>query len=145
MAEEKTTRRTFLQRLLQGTVAAGALGVFGALFAYLFPPRRTFLPTKRQQKVGKASEFQIGKAKSIIFKGEPLLVLRLRAGFVALSAICTHRGCIVAWDEKRQVIACPCHGGIFDAQGNVLAGLPTRSLRPFRAEVVNGELYVAEP
>lgn len=133
-----------MQRLLQGTVVAGVLSVFGALFAYLFPPRRAFLPTKYRQKVGKASDFQIGKAKSIVFKGEPLLLLRLPAGFVALSAICTHRGCIVSWDEKRQVISCPCHGGIFDPNGNVLAGLPTRSLRPFRAEVVNGELYVAE-
>ena len=31
-------------------------------------------------------------------------------GFYALSAICTHLGCLTAWKPELGIIACPCHG-----------------------------------
>jgi Rieske Fe-S protein len=35
-------------------------------------------------------------------------------GFVAYSAVCTHRGCTVAYEEGSGELACPCHGSVFD-------------------------------
>jgi Rieske Fe-S protein len=46
----------------------------------------------------------------------------------ALSATCTHLGCRVGWDAKAARFRCPCHGGVFDAQGNVVEGPPPRPL-----------------
>jgi Rieske Fe-S protein len=43
---------------------------------------------------------------------------------LAISAGCTHLGCIVTWDEGQQIFKCPCHDGRFDAEGNVLSGPP---------------------
>ena len=46
----------------------------------------------------------------------------------ALSATCTHLGCQVRWDAAETKFRCPCHGGVFDAAGNVLGGPPLRPL-----------------
>ena len=46
----------------------------------------------------------------------------------ALSGTCTHLGCQVRWDADSTRFRCPCHGGVFDADGNVVAGPPPRPL-----------------
>jgi Rieske Fe-S protein len=42
----------------------------------------------------------------------------------ALSATCTHLGCRVSWNLQTKHFHCPCHGGIYDRDGKVLAGPP---------------------
>ena len=46
----------------------------------------------------------------------------------AMSATCTHLGCQVQWDSKGKKFRCPCHGGVYAADGSVLEGPPPRSL-----------------
>jgi cytochrome b6-f complex iron-sulfur subunit len=143
--EVDSERRTFLSRLLTGSLAIGFLSALGAILAYLFPPeRREFNPGRMRLKVGRADEFAVGEGKQVLFHGRPVWVIRLKGGFVALSAVCTHQGCIVTWDEKRALLRCPCHGGLFDTDGNVVAGLPRRPLPHLRVEVLGGEVFISE-
>ena len=53
----------------------------------------------------------------------------------ALSATCTHLGCQVRWDTETTKFRCPCHGGVFDAQGNVVSGPPPRALDRIDAQI----------
>ncbi|MGI5141759.1 MULTISPECIES: FAD-dependent oxidoreductase [unclassified Streptomyces] len=48
----------------------------------------------------------------------------------ALSARCTHLGCLVAFSRAEQAWECPCHGSRFGLDGRVLQGPATRPLEP---------------
>ena len=49
-------------------------------------------------------------------------------GYRALSSTCTHLSCRVRWESERKRFECPCHGGVYDREGRVVAGPPPRPL-----------------
>ncbi|MGV3762234.1 FAD-dependent oxidoreductase [Parapedobacter sp.] len=46
----------------------------------------------------------------------------------ALNPVCTHAGCLVAWNNAEKSWDCPCHGGRYDISGKVLTGPPRKDL-----------------
>lgn len=60
----------------------------------------------------------------------------------ALSATCTHLGCQVRWDAPATCFRCPCHGGVFDARGQVVEGPPPRPLDRVETRVEAGTVLV---
>lgn len=65
-------------------------------------------------------------------------------GYRALSATCTHLGCRVAWDAGSGHYKCPCHGGTFARDGQVVSGPPPEGLHrlPVRVNPETAELEV---
>src|SRR5262249_41216819 len=64
----------------------------------------------------------------------------------ALSAICTHMGCILDWNERTRQVDCPCHAASFDREG-VIQPTPEYPYRPpplirIPVKVENGEVFV---
>jgi cytochrome b6-f complex iron-sulfur subunit len=51
-----------------------------------------------------------------------IFVVHEKEGLYALSAVCTHLGCLSVWKPEAGVIGCPCHGSAFQRDGSVLAG-----------------------
>lgn len=60
----------------------------------------------------------------------------------ALQSTCTHLGCRTAYDRRSKRILCPCHGGVFDVQGNVVEGPPPAPLPSLATRVENGQVMV---
>lgn len=66
------------------------------------------------------------------------------SNYRALAATCTHLGCGVRWDSPSQQFRCPCHGGVYDREGRVVAGPPPRPLQrlPVRVNPQTSEVEV---
>jgi Rieske Fe-S protein len=62
---------------------------------------------------------------------------------IAISAGCTHLECIVTWDESQKIFKCPCHNGIYDAEGRVISGPPPAPLRRHQTKIEGAKLFVA--
>ncbi len=140
----ETTRRSFVSKLFTGTLLAWMGGAIAAMIAYLFPPSEVSSALGPQRvKVGKADDILPGEGKLTLVDDEPVWVVRLGTGFVGMSAWCTHKGCVIKWDEEGRLFRCPCHEGQFDERGNVTSGLPRRPLTRFRVGLVHGDLYVS--
>ena len=70
-----------------------------------------------------------GEGRVLRVEGKDLAVSRDAEGNLhAVSAICTHMGCRVAFNGAEQSWDCPCHGSRFDLDGQVLNGPATRAL-----------------
>jgi menaquinol-cytochrome c reductase iron-sulfur subunit len=48
--------------------------------------------------------------------------------FLVLSVNCAHLGCPVEWFAQSQLFMCPCHGGVYYANGEHASGPPPRGL-----------------
>lgn len=64
--------------------------------------------------------------------------------FVVLSTVCTHLGCGVHWKGDREEFFCPCHGGVFDKEGQRIAGPPRRPLKRYQTRVEGEMLQIFE-
>lgn len=64
-----------------------------------------------------------GEGQVVELGGEKVAVFRDEQGSLqALSAACTHLGCIVSWNNAERSWDCPCHGSRFASSGDVLHG-----------------------
>ncbi len=133
-------RRKFLYGMLAGLGA-----VIGAASAW--PVFRFLSPIKSgggsDQVLVALAQVAPGKAHLFQYLGKPAVVLQTSPGqFVALSAVCTHLGCVVAWQEQAGEFLCPCHGGRFSANGQVLAGPPPKPLEQLAVAVDGDQLRI---
>nr|WP_269859605.1 FAD-dependent oxidoreductase [Streptomyces sp. RPT161] len=72
-----------------------------------------------------------GGGAVVRWKGQHRAVHRDDEGALhAVSAVCSHLGCLVAFNEVERSWDCPCHGSRFSIGGEVLHGPATAALQP---------------
>jgi menaquinol-cytochrome c reductase iron-sulfur subunit len=148
------TRRQFLTwiSVALGGVGAALVGipVISFLLAPLFEkPRQSWRP------VGDADHFKIGETVQVAFTDpSPLPWAGVTAAtavwlrreskdqFTAFAVNCSHLGCPVQWIPDGQLFLCPCHGGVYYANGTVAAGPPPRSLTTYNVRVNAGQVEI---
>ncbi|MBU1626321.1 ubiquinol-cytochrome c reductase iron-sulfur subunit [bacterium] len=88
-------------------------------------------------------EVEVGNAVIRKFRNKPVIVIRnSETNVYALSAVCTHLGCVVKWDQDTRQILCPCHSAIFDVRGNVIGGPAPSPLQVFDIKISGKKLII---
>ena len=62
--------------------------------------------------------------------------------FQVFAVNCAHLGCPVRWFPQSGLFMCPCHGGVYYADGSRAAGPPPRGLFEYEYKVQNGKLLI---
>jgi glycine/D-amino acid oxidase-like deaminating enzyme/nitrite reductase/ring-hydroxylating ferredoxin subunit len=74
-------------------------------------------------------ELAPGDAAIMKIDGDNVAAFKDENGVVhAVSAVCTHMGCIVGWNRTDRTWDCPCHGSRFELSGEVIHGPATQPL-----------------
>ncbi len=71
-----------------------------------------------------------------------IYVVNTSKGWVALSPVCTHLGCMVNYNRIKKEFICPCHGGRYSIEGEVLGGPPPQGLTKLPLRIDNDKVYV---
>lgn len=127
------SRRKFLSYLFTFPLAVGVVTPL-ALSAGVLSPPLSLKPLPPRMGVANVKDIQ-EKPIGFIYDGYPAILFKSGREYKAFSRVCTHLGCIVSWDEQKKQFHCPCHGGIYDAGGNVVSGPPPAPLNRLKAWV----------
>ena len=76
------------------------------------------------------------------YKDKIIVVHARDGGLHATSAICTHMGCTVRYDEKLGILHCPCHGSEYGLDGHNIRGPAKRPLKQYDVRTENGLVVI---
>ncbi len=159
--EAAPVRRTFFQWLTfaVGGATAGLAGV--PILGYFF---RTPQPDEAKWvDLGALAEFPKNETRMITFDnplrqpwdGETAhtgVYVRYdgrddrdREQFLVLAINCAHLGCPVSWFPQSGLFMCPCHGGVYYANGERASGPPPQGLFHCVWRIREGKLEIQAP
>jgi menaquinol-cytochrome c reductase iron-sulfur subunit len=156
MGESKNlSRRNFFQAAIWGIGGLIGIGYGVPAVAYVVGPSLKSQGEQTWMRLGLTSKVELGTPTLFtltietqtgwIKSTEEISVYVLSTDgrtFIAMSNICTHLACHIRWIAEQNNFFCPCHNGVFDVSGNVLAGPPPRPLDRYDIKVENDQLFV---
>ena len=148
MAEQElVTRRSFLSRVSLALSGLAAAVVSVPIIAYLLSPLLQPAP-EEWRDLGLVENFRLGETVEVAYDEPSSLpwagqtartaVWLRRTGdreFTAFGLNCSHLGCPVNWRPGAELFLCPCHGGVYYADGTVAGGPPPRPLARFNVRI----------
>ena len=151
------SRRRFLNRISLALSGVAAAVVSVPILAYLLSPLLEPTPDEWRD-VGLVENFRTGETVEVAYDDPSPLpwagqtartaVWLRRNGerdFVAFSVNCTHLGCPVNWRPGAELFLCPCHGGVYYADGSVAGGPPPRSLVRLPVRIIENDRVQVRP
>jgi menaquinol-cytochrome c reductase iron-sulfur subunit len=140
--------------LLNGAIAALlAVPIIGYLLSPLFGKARG--GSNAWVSLGPLSQFPEGQTRLATFRNPfirpwdgqtadiPCWVRRVAGQTFQVFAInCAHLGCPVRWFAQSGLFMCPCHGGIYYADGSRASGPPERGLFTYSYKIENNQLVI---
>lgn len=144
---KRLSRRGFAGWLLSFSITATLVSVLTPIIGYLIPPRARAASDQGPTRVGTLADFPPNTGKVVAVGNKPVIITNPQGeGLQAFSAICTHLGCVVFWNEAGGYIQSPCHDGRFNAKtGDVISGPPPRPLPRYELGINGEEVYLGEP
>lgn len=118
LSDEERTRRAFLGLMAGGAFAAAAAGTGVTAVRFLWP--EVLFEQETRFRLGGPDTIPVGTM--LVLLEQKAYVVRTVEGFFAMSATCTHLGCLTQYEKDQNRIFCPCHGSRFDDKGLVTNG-----------------------
>jgi menaquinol-cytochrome c reductase iron-sulfur subunit len=148
-------RRGFLRWLTGGLGVVAAAAVSVPFVGYLFGNRKA---PADWVDLGPVDDFPLEQTRMVTFDN-PIRVPwdgivahtgvfvrnEGRKRFLVLAINCAHLGCPVSWFPQSGLFMCPCHGGVYYANGAHASGPPPRGLYHCVWRVHDGRLEVQAP
>ena len=135
--KKEVSRRDFLGLASIGMAILASIPIIGGAFRMVKANVRYEESTKF--KIGMIEDFPVGSVKKI--DDRKVFIFSDENGFFAMTAVCTHLGCIVFKTEWG--FQCPCHGSQYNGSGKVIGGPAPRSLAWFEiSQDIDGTLVV---
>ena len=135
--KKEVSRRDFLGLASIGMAVLASIPVIGGAFRMVKANVRYEESTKF--KIGMLEDFPVGSVKKIDDK--KVFIFSDENGLFAMTAVCTHLGCIIFKTEWG--FQCPCHGSQYNGSGKVIGGPAPRSLAWFEiSQDIDGTLVV---
>ena len=143
--------------LKAGIALNGLVGLALAvpIVRYLLAPVRKDDSYKSWISLGAADSFPVGETRLVSFKnpwtqpwdGETDNVAAYvrkegASQFTVFAINCAHLGCPVRWFPQSQLFMCPCHGGVYYADGSRASGPPERGLFTYDYKIAGGQLQI---
>ena len=147
MDDAVVSRRRFLGRVSLALSGLAAAVVSVPILAYLLSPLLRPAPSEWRDlgpisnyKVGDTVEIALDEPSPLPWAGQTAQTavwLRRTSDrdFTAFAVNCTHLGCPVNWRPDAELFLCPCHGGVYYADGTVAGGPPPRPLAEYNVRV----------
>ena len=136
--EEEPARRRFLLLLGSGALGAAGLGLAAATLRFIEP--NVLFEEERRFAVGRPEDVPVGTV--LVLLRQRVFVVREARGFYALSAVCTHLGCITRYQAEQRGFFCPCHGSRYALSGTVTAGPAPAALLRLQLSIEQEQLVV---
>jgi len=148
------SRRRFLARMTLALCGLIGVVVSVPILAYLLSP--LIRPSRQSwRRLGPVEGFTIGKTVQVALEDPSSLAwagqtartaawLRRTSeiSFTVFAVNCTHLGCPVNWLEDARLFLCPCHGGVYNADGSVAGGPPRHALLRYEVRVRDGQVEI---
>ncbi len=132
-------RRAFFTKIGLGSLGIAAAGTMVFSYEYLSP--NVLYEPSAIVNVGKPESFAVNSVTMDVNSG--IYLVRAEEGYFALSAVCTHLGCLTTWDQDLKMIKCPCHGSEFTRTGEKIEGPAPKPLPWLETKVSDeGDLMV---
>ncbi|MEI7743506.1 MAG: Rieske (2Fe-2S) protein [Chloroflexota bacterium] len=142
----RTTGRRRFMRYLGGfaLVSTGAM-ILTPIIGFLVPSKSGAASGGGKQLVGTTADIPPGAGKVVALGSKPAIVVNTEQGVKAYSAICTHLGCVVTYNDMIGAIQCPCHDGHFNpTTGAVVSGPPPSPLPAITVSVEGDQIFLTE-